>query len=112
MRAGDIESEPGPKKKAQPRSHIITILILLIILLNKIKTAQDNIKTAKVFKSRKVELMQPMSFKINTQNLNPRTIGGTTNEIAYDLHNNISLNLKFLKLKSNKDTQPYNQQHY
>ena len=115
MRAGDIETEPGPRKKAQPRSHIITFLILLVLLLNKIKTAQDYLKTAeesrsKVLKSTKITPIQWLSYKINpnwNHHLNQRTVGGTMNDIAYDLqHNNISMNFEILNFKSYQDTEP------
>ena len=116
MRAGDVERCPGPKKKDQPRIHIVTSLIILVLLLNKIKTSLDNIKTAKeswskVLKSTKTELVQPFSYIINpswNQNVNQRTIGGTMKETTYDQqynNKNILLNFEILKLKSNQDSQ-------
>ena len=116
MRARDVERCPGPKKKDQPRIHIVTSLIILVLLLNKIKTSLDNIKTAKeswskVLKSTKTELVQPFSYIINpswNQNVNQRTIGGTMKETTYDQqynNNNILLNFEILKLKSNQDSQ-------
>lgn len=41
MTAGDIEKHPGPRKRTEPCTHILSLLMLLVIILNKIGAVED-----------------------------------------------------------------------